>query len=71
MTTPALLLILVTSAAVHLHKQPELADKIKSHLIVAHAFMFILFILQRGLLREERLLKLDTDTLIFIFFPFF
>lgn len=33
--------------------------------------MFMLFMLQRGLLREEILLKLDTDTLIVLSFLIF
>lgn len=68
MTATALLLSLITSAVVHLYKQPQLADKTRFHFILARAFMLILFILQSGLLREERLFE-DTDTYFYLSFP--
>lgn len=53
MPTPALRLILITSAAVYLHKQAELEDKIKSNLVFVLDLMLDLFVLQGGLQRGK------------------
>lgn len=53
MTTPALLLILITMALVQLHKQLELADKIKYNLALGLSVIFDLFVLQCGLQRRK------------------